>query len=111
MKYFYKKPELQVQTYGQPITLEHPVYKSGTLYFEKGKGLIVTQKQFNRSTRECCWEALDVGLANDIYISKNFRKYFFDNATESEYPIFEVRKLMWALRMKPLPKEDWELYF
>lgn len=111
MKYHYKKPEILVQTYGRPITLEHAIYKGGTLYFEQGKGIIVTQKQFNANTKECYWGCVDIGLANDIYISKNFRKYFFEHALEKDYPIVEVRKLMWQLRMKPLPKEDWELYF
>lgn len=93
------------------MSLDHPIYKGGTLYFENGKGLIVTQKHFNSDCRECSWGPVDFWIANDIYTSKNFPEYFFLNASEKDYPIFELRKLMWALRMKPLPKEDWELYF
>ena len=111
MKYFYQKPDICVQVFGQPIDLEHPIYKGGTLYLENGKGLIVTQKHFNPDVRECWWGAVDVWLANDIYTSKKFPEWFFTNALEKDYPIFELRRAMWALRMKPLQKEQWELYF
>ena len=30
---------------------------------------------------------------------------------EEDFPIVSVRTVMWALRMKPLPKEFWEEYF
>lgn len=111
MKYFYQKPDICVRLFGQPISLDHPVYQSGTLYSEKGLGLIVTQKHFDSDRKECWWGAVDVWIANDIYISKKFLEYFLQNASETDYPIFELRKIMWALRMKPLPKENWELYF
>lgn len=111
MKYYYQKPELCVQVFGRPVSLDHPVYKSGTLYSENGKGVIVTQKHFSAETRECWWGAVDVWIANDIYTSKNFPEWFFRHATETDYPIFTLRTLMWTLRMKPLPKEDWEAYF
>ena len=111
MKYFSKKPDICVQVFGKPIDLDHPIYKSGTLYLEKERGLIVVQKKFNPNTRECSWHAVDIWIANDIYLSKRFRTFFMENAKESDYPIFELRKLMWQLRMKPLSKEDWELYF
>ena len=25
--------------------------------------------------------------------------------------VIQIRSVMWELRMKPLPKEEWELYF
>ena len=111
MKYHYQKPDICVRMFGEPIGLDHPVYKGGTLYFEHNRGLIVTQKRFNPELRECSWEAVDFWIANSIYTSKNFPEYFFSNASEKDYPIVELRKLMWALRMKPLPKEPWEAYF
>ena len=111
MKYFYQKPELTVRVFGQPVPLDHSVYKSGTLYLEHDFGLIVTQKHFNSNTRECYWGSVDPWLANDIYLSKNFKKFFIENAADSDYPIFELRKVMWKLRMKPLQKEPWEEYF
>lgn len=78
---------------------------------ENGKGLIVTQKHFDSERRECFWGSVDFWIANDIYTSKNFPEFFFSNASETDHPIFELRKIMWALRMKPLRKEDWENYF
>ena len=111
MKYFYKKPEICVPVFGQPISLNHPIYKGGTLYLENGKGLIITQKHFNPDCRECWWGAVDFWIANDIYTSKNFPEWFFLNSFSEDYPIFELRRVMWALRMKPLHKEAWEDYF
>ena len=109
MKYFYQKSDIAIPIYGERITLDHPVYLRGTLYFEDGKGLIVTQLRFD-ILKTFYWDALEAGLANDIYLNKNFSSFFSQNATEKDYPIFQVRKIMWALRMKPLPKEDWEFY-
>lgn len=97
--------------FGEPIILDHPIYKGGTLYLENGKGIVVSQKHFDANLRECYWGAVDAWIANDIFICKNFSKYFSENAFETDYPIFQLRKVMWALRMKPLPKEEWELYF
>lgn len=111
MRYYYQKPDICVKVFGEPIPLDHPIYKGGTLYSENGKSLIVTQKKFNKSTRECYWDSVDLWLANDIYLSPNFRDFFYKNARETDCPIFELRKLMWELRMKPLKQEEWELYF
>ena len=111
MKYYYQKPDICVRVFGEPIDLNHPVYHGGTLYLERGRGIIVTQKKFDTKRKECSWDAVDSWIANDIYTSPNFAEFFISNATEKDYPIFELRKIMWALRMKPLKKEDWELYF
>ena len=44
-----------------------------------------------------------------------FLEYFRENAKRKNkdglYPTVTVRKLMWALRMKPLKKERWETVF
>lgn len=111
MKYYSEKPDICVPVFGESVDPEHPVYKRGTLYFEKGRGLIVTQQHFNPDTRECWWGAVDSWIANDIYTSKGFPAFFMRNATPTDHPIFELRKIMWALRMKPLRKEPWEDYF
>ena len=111
MKYYYQKPDICVRVFGQPISLDHPIYRGGTLYFENGIGLIVTQKKFDKERRECYWDAVDTWIANDIYTTSKFPEFFKSHATREDPPIFELRKLMWALRMKPLKKEDWELYF
>lgn len=111
MKYHYQKPEISTRLYGQVISLKHPVYKSGTLFKEHGLGLIVVQQHFNESTLECSWTAIDADIANDIYLSPRFPEFFLDHAASTDYPIFQLRRLMWALRIKPLPREYWEDYF
>jgi len=112
MKYFYEPQPQSVRVFGKPISLEdHPIYRGGTLYEEHGKGLIVVQKKFSPEWKSCYWDYVDYGIANDLYLSPKFPEFFKSNATESDYPIFELRKVMWMLRMKPLKKEDWEEHF
>lgn len=108
MKYFYQKPEMTEQIYGETVILDHPVYKIGTLFLQNGKGLVITQRRF--LAKYVYWDALDPWLANDIYLHPKFRQFFEIHATEEDYPIFQVRKVMWSLRMKPLQKEFWEDY-
>lgn len=109
MKYYYTKSENTQPIYGEKVILNDHVYKLGTLYFQGGKGLIVVQKRF--ASKYVYWDSLDDGLANDIYLNPNFPSYFNEHAKSADYPIVQVRKIMWALRMKPLPKEFWEDYF
>lgn len=80
----------------------------GTLFIQKGKGLVVVQRRF--TAKYVYWDAIDPWLANDIYLHSKFPEYFEKTATDKDYPIVPVRKLMWALRMKPIPKEFWEDY-
>lgn len=109
MKYYYQKPDLYFRLYGEHIDLDHPVYKAGTLYLQEDKGLVVVQQKFELGYS--FWDSLDQWLANDIYLNSNFPEYFAKNCTEAPYPIVQIRKLMWALRMKPLKREFWEEYF
>lgn len=110
MKYFYQKPDIiPEQLYGETVILDHPVYKMGTQYIQNGSGLIIVQKRF--TAKYVYWDALDSWLANDIYLHPNFPEFFEKHAAEKPYPILQVRKVMWELRMKPLPKEFWEDYF
>lgn len=109
MRYFYEKPEKGKPIYGRAIPLDHPVYKLGTLFEIDGRGLIFTQMRFQ--CKYAYWDSIDYWLANDIYLHPGFKCYFDAHATEKPYPIIEVRSAMWAMRMKPLPKEEWEKYF
>lgn len=57
------------------------------------------------------WGVVDRELANDVYISEGFEEYFEKISGQENrgiFPTIPVRKLMWALRMKPLPREFWE---
>lgn len=109
MKYFYQKPEVTIQLYGRTISLSHPVYQQGTLYLQDGLGIVVVQQHFEFG--KCFWGELDPWLANDIYLNPNFPKFFKENASYEPYVIFELRSLMWSLRMKPLAREPWEEFF
>lgn len=109
MRYFYTKSEPEEPKYGKPISLDHPVYKFGTLYEIEGRGLIVTQLRFDSGY--AFWGQLDPGLANDIFTNHKFLPFFSEKATIKPYPIVQVRSVMWALRMKPLRREEWEGYF
>ncbi|MBQ9250672.1 MAG: hypothetical protein IJ179_09945 [Oscillospiraceae bacterium] len=111
MKYYYEPPQIIVPVYGEVVTLKHPVFQSGTLYFERERGIIVVQQYFDIDKKACQWKAVNPGLANDIYLSSRFHEFFLEHATEENFPIYQVRKLMWALRMKPLSREPWEDYF
>ena len=108
MKYFYEKPDRHIQSYGEQIILDHPVFKIGTLFEIDGRGIIFVQKRF--TAKYAYWDAIDPWLANDIYLHPKFKDYFQKFSREENYEIIPVRKVMWALRMKPLPKEYWENY-
>lgn len=117
MRYHYEKPDLAVPVYGEVIELtEHPFYKFGTLYLKDNRGIVVVQQHFSRhseelNTKYCYWGAVDPDIANDIYLSPYFHKFFMTFAKEKDYPIFQLRKIMWSLRMKPLKRDAWEDYF
>ena len=79
------------------------------------KGLAVIQQRFNEKSRATFWGPIDPWLTDKIYLHKGFLEYFRENAKRKNkdglYPTVTVRKLMWALRMKPLKKERWETVF
>lgn len=111
MKYHYKPPAITIPVYGELIGLEHPVYTCGTLFREGERGIVVVQKIFNEELKMCYWSGVDPAVANDIYTAPKFYDFFKQHAKEKDYPIFQLRSLMWQLRMKPLKKESWEEYF
>ena len=109
MKYFYEKLDKGHPVYGEKIALDHPAYKFGTKFEQDGKGLIFVQKRI--SCKYAYWDSIDYWLANDIYEHPKFQSFFNSHAAAEPYPIIQIRSVMWELRMKPLPKEEWELYF
>lgn len=115
MKYHYKKPDITVAIYGSRYSFggKHPAYSYGTLFEDGGKGIIVVQQHVatTEKGKMCYWGEVDPDIANRIYLSPNFKKFFEENATAKNYKIYQLRKLMWALRIKPLKRLDWENYF
>lgn len=114
MRYHYKKPAMYVPLYGRLYICDHPVYCRCTLFEIGDKGLAVIQQRFNNNTKSTQWSELDDWLGNDIYLHPRFKEYFDERAgqcTDGLYPTVTVRQLMWALKMKPIPRERWETCF
>lgn len=113
MKYYYEKPEKWVGA-GKVYSCDHPLYNQCTL-FQSGNGkvgLAIIRERYNKRTKARWWGPIEPWLAGDIYLNERFEMYFVDHAKERDsnglYPTVTVRQIMWALRMKPLRKEEWE---
>lgn len=112
MRYHFEKPVLYRATYGQTYACDHPLYDSCTLYFIGNRGLAVIQQRVKG--KHTYWSEIDPWLVDVIYLQDGFKQYF-DTRSGAEhnglYPTVTVRQIMWALKMKPLPKERWETVF
>ncbi|MBR2591775.1 MAG: hypothetical protein IKD62_02285 [Oscillospiraceae bacterium] len=114
MRYHYKLPKYYTHITGTTYECDHPVYQRCTLYLIGKKGLAVIQQRYDPDTKSTTWTEIDPWLIDEIYVNKNFKRYFdkmADYPENSVYPTVPVRKIMWALRMKPLPKDVWETVF
>lgn len=100
---------------GEIYICNHPVYSSCTLYRDGTRGLAVIQQRCRDDGKDTYWGELDMGLSKDIYDNAGFRDYFDARADaptdDGLYPTVTARQIMWALRMKPLPKARWETVF
>lgn len=113
MRYFYTKPEFFIrQHYGVTYRCNHKFYNECTLYLVEDKGIAVIQERFEPKLKARYFGPIDPWLADDIYKSEGFRDFFLKNAKPKDedglYPTIPVRRIMWALRIKPLKKEWWE---
>ena len=100
--------------YGKIYICNHPVYNSCTLYTIGKKGLAVIQQRFDHETKSTFWTEIDPWLTDELYLHTKFKEFFDDRAgecTDGLYPTVTVRQIMWAMRMKPIPKERWETCF
>lgn len=114
MRYHYEKPAVYLSMYGERYICDHPVYDCCTLFRMGEKGLAVIQQRFRPETKETFWGEVDPWLTDALYLNRNFKLYFDDRAgicVHGLYPTVTVRQMMWALKMKPLPKERWETVF
>lgn len=114
MRYHYNKPNIFTSMYGEVYICNHPVYNRCTLFEVNGRGMAVIQQRFDSSSKTTSWSELDPWLTDDIYLHPHFKAFFDSRAgkcTDGLYPTVTVRQLMWALKMKPLPRERWETCF
>ena len=111
---YYHSPQRTSSYYGVTYLCNHPVYNRCTLYVINDIGLAVIQQRFDKKTKRTWWDMIDPDLVDDLYLHKDFYKVFLQYAKKPRsklYPTITIRQLMWALRMKPLPKEPWETAF
>ena len=114
MRYHYEKPSIYIAIYGENYDCNHPVYDRCTLFRMQDKGLAVIQQRYDEHSKSTKWTELDPWLPNDLYLHPRFKQYFDERSgtcTDGLYPTVTVRQIMWALKMKPLPRERWETVF
>lgn len=114
MRYHYEKPEIYVSMYGNTYECNHPVYDKCTLFNIQDKGLAVIQQRFDPITKTTRWSEIDPWLTDTLYLHPKFKDFFDDRAGEcldGLYPTVTIRQIMWALKLKPIPKERWETCF
>lgn len=112
MRYHYEKPAIYLSKYGDTYYCDHPVYSKCTLFKMDEKGLAVIQQRTNN--KMTWWDEIDPWLTDALYLHTRFKE-FFDNRSgkciDGLYPTVTIRQIMWALKMKPLPKQRWETCF
>ncbi len=114
MRYHYEKPDFYLSQYGSIYICDHPIYNRCTLFKIDDLGLAVIQQRFDPEGKRTYWTEIDPWLTDPIYLHSRFKSFFDGRAkpdTDGLYPTVTVRQIMWALKMKPIPKEVWETVF
>ena len=114
MRYHYEKPDLYLSMYGNTYVCNHPVYDKCTLFTIDDKGLAVIQQRFDESTKTTYWTEIDPWLTDDLYLHPKFKEFFEKRSgkdTDGLYPTVTIRQIMWALKLKPMPRKRWETCF
>lgn len=114
MRYHYVINNHGPEQYGSLYICNHPVYSRCTLYLVNNKGLAVIRQYFDPKLKCTYWREISNNLATDVFLNPNFERYFNKRSgpcKEGIYPTVTIRQIMWALRMKPLPKKRWETVF
>lgn len=114
MRYHYEKPSIYLSMYGNTYQCNHPVYDTCTLFLIESKGLSVIQQRFDKDDKRTWWGEIDPWLTDIIYLHPKFKEFFDSRAGECKdglYPTVTVRQIMWALKLKPIPRERWETCF
>lgn len=114
MRYHYEKPNKYMSVYGISYECDHPVYNKCTLFTIGKKGLAVIQQRYDPKFKMTWWDEIDPWLTDALYLHIRFKEYFDSRADEPTlgiYPTVSIRQIMWALKMKPIPRERWETCF
>lgn len=114
MRYHYEKPAIYASIYGDTYVCKHPVYDRCTLFKMGDIGLAVIQQRYDEETKTTWWGEIDPWLTDSLYLHPKFKKFFDDRAggvADGLYPTVTIRQIMWALKMKPIPRERWETCF
>lgn len=114
MRHHYDKPAIYLSMYGETYTCNHTVYSKCTLYKIGKNGLAVIQQRFCPDNKSTFWSELDPWLTDELYLHPKFKEVFdlySGICKDGVYPTLTVRQIMWALKMKPLPREPWETAF
>ena len=100
--------------YGSTYSCSHPVYSVCTLFKIEDRGLAVIQQRYDKESKKTWWGEIDPWLTDMLYLHPKFKTLFNDRSgpcTDGLYPTITIRQLMWALKLKPLPRERWETCF
>jgi len=114
MRYHHQKPKIYMSIYGEIYICDHPVYSRCTLFLIDDLGLAVIQQRFDIETKSTWWNDIDPWLTDELYLHPRFKEFFHERAGKCKdglYPTVTVRQIMWALKMKPIPRERWETVF
>ena len=114
MRYHYEKPNIFTNIYGKIHNCNHPVYSSCTLFEIGDRGLAIIQQRYEKETKKTYWTEIDAYLNDQLYLHPKFKEFFdgrAGTATDGIYPTVTIRQIMWALKMKPIPRERWETCF
>ena len=114
MRYHHEKPSVYSSMYGSTYICDHPVYDKCTLYEIGKNGLAVIQQRYDIRTKTTWWGEIDPWLTDALYLHPKFIKFFESRSgecTDDLYPTVTIRQIMWALKMKPIPRERWETCF
>ena len=114
MRYHHEKPSVYLSIYGNTYKCDHPVYSKCTLYQMNNKGLAVIQQRFNSLTKTTWWSEIDPWLTDLLYLHPKFKEFFDARSgpdIDGLYPTVTIRQIMWALKLKPIPRERWETCF
>lgn len=112
MRYHYEKPAIYLSKYGDTYHCDHPVYSKCTLFKMDEKGLAVIQQRMKNKLT--WWDEIDPWLTDALYLHTRFKEFFDSRSgicVNGLYPTVTIRQIMWALKMKPLPKQRWETCF